>query len=190
MKRTITYEGYLDESKLGQCLAEMFPNHTFVHDHAVPGSGIGNRPDYRCEELKLIVEFDGYQHYCQVDTMCMDMLKDATYGAMGYCIVRIPYYVQLTTEVVEYYFGLTDVEMVVDFPHGFIADKGEKLPAEFCSLGIVRFVKEMKELRFIGGDIVATLRAKAEKYQGNWARVLPIDVSGCCEELDLMVDKG
>ena len=25
MKRIITYEGYLDEAKLGQCLAELFP---------------------------------------------------------------------------------------------------------------------------------------------------------------------
>ena len=39
-KRTISYEGYLDEIKLGQCLAEIFPDYKFIHDNAVPGSGI------------------------------------------------------------------------------------------------------------------------------------------------------
>lgn len=183
MKRIITYEGYLDEAKLGQCLAELFPNNEFIHDKAVPGAGIGNRPDYRCEELKLIVEFDGYQHYCQVDVIYKDRLKDATYTNMGYRIVRIPYFVQLTSNVVNHYFGVDDVDMQIDFPHGFIADKGEKLPAEFCSLGIARFVDELQELHFIQNDIIRSLKAKIEKYDGDLARVLPLDVAHCCKTL-------
>ena len=187
-KRTISYEGYLDEIKLGQCLAEIFPDYEFIHDKAVPGAGISNRPDYRCEALKLIVEFDGYQHYCQVDVMYKDRQKDAIYAKMGYRIVRIPYFVQLTTDVVAHYFGATDVDMQVDFPQGFIADKGEKLPAEFCTLGIARFVDELQELQFIQDDIIRSLKAKVEKYEGDMARVLPLDVAHCSNALLKLIE--
>lgn len=190
MKRAISYEGYLDETKLGQALAGIFPDYEFIHDRAVPGAGISNRPDYRCEELKLIVEFDGYQHYCQIDTIFKDRLKDAAYTAMGYRIVRIPYFVQLTTDVVKHYFGVDDVDMQISFPHGFIADKGEKLPSEFCSLGIIRFVTELKELSFLQGNIIQSLRAKIHKYDGDKARVLPVDASCYCEELNCLIDRN
>jgi hypothetical protein len=190
MKRAISYEGYLDETKLGQALVGIFPDYEFIHDRAVPGAGISNRPDYRCEELKLIVEFDGYQHYCQIDTIFKDRLKDEAYTAMGYRIVRIPYFVQLTSDVVKHYFGVDDVDMQISFPHGFIADKGEKLPSEFCSLGIIRFVTELKELSFMQGDIIQSLRAKIQKYDGDKARVLPVDASRYCEELNCLIDRN
>ena len=176
MKRVITYDGYLDEKKLGQCLAEIFPDYKFIHDNAVPGSGISNRPDYRCEELKLIVEFDGYKHYCEIDTIFKDRLKDEAYTSMGYRIVRIPYFVQLTSDVVKHYFGVDDVDMQINFPHGFIADKGAKLPAEYCSLGIVRFMNELRELIFLRTDIINSLKAKLDKYNGEKSRVFPVDV--------------
>lgn len=176
MKRVITYDGYLDEKKLGQCLAKIFPDYKFIHDNAVPGSGISNRPDYRCEELKLIVEFDGYKHYCEIDTIFKDRLKDEAYTSMGYRIVRIPYFVQLTSDVVKHYFGVDDVDMQINFPHGFIADKGAKLPAEYCSLGIVRFMNELRELIFLRTDIINSLKAKLDKYNGEKSRVFPVDV--------------
>lgn len=188
MKRIVTYKGYLDEAKLGHCLAELFPNYEFIHDKAVPGAGIGNRPDYRCEELKLIVEFDGFQHYCQVDVIYKDRLKDATYTNMGYRIVRIPYFVQLTSNVVNHYFGVDDVDMQIDFPQGFIADKGEKLPAEFCSLGIARFIDELHELNFIQNEIICSLKNKIKKYNGDSARVLPIEVTLCNKELKVLLE--
>ena len=176
MKRVITYDGYLDEKKLGQCLVEIFPDYKFIHDNAVPGSGISNRPDYRCEELKLIVEFDGYKHYCEIDTIFKDRLKDEAYTSMGYRIVRIPYFVQLTSDVVKHYFRVDDVDMQINFPHGFIADKGAKLPAEYCSLGIIRFMNELRELIFLQTDIISSLKAKLDKYNGDKSRVFPVDV--------------
>lgn len=189
MKRIISYKGYLDEIKLGQCLAEIFPDYKFIHDKTVPGAGISNRPDYRCEELKLIVEFDGYQHYCQIDTIFKDRLKDEAYTSMGYRVVRIPYFVQLTSDVVKHYFGVNDIDIQINFPHGFIADKGEKLPSEFCSLGLIRFMTELQELSFLRGDIIQRLRAKIQKYFGNKARVLPVDSSLYCKELNSLVDQ-
>ena len=189
MKRVITYDGYLDEKKLGQCLAEIFPDYKFIHDNAVPGSGISNRPDYRCEELKLIVEFDGYQHYCHIDTIFKDRLKDEAYTSMGYRIVRIPYFVQLTSDVVKHYFGVDDIDMQINFPHGFIDDKGAKMPSEYCSLGIVRFMNELKELIFLRTDIINSLKAKLDKYNGEKSRVFPVDVCGYNRELANLLQK-
>ena len=69
------------------------------------------------------------------------------------------------------------MDMQITFPHGFIADKGAKLPAEFCSLGIVRFTKELRELYFLQPAIIGSLKAKLDKYNGDATRVFPIDVS-------------
>ena len=54
---------YLTESKLSNLLKEIYPSEEFEHDKKVPNSDINLRPDYRSDELKLIVEFDGYRHY-------------------------------------------------------------------------------------------------------------------------------
>jgi very-short-patch-repair endonuclease len=47
-------------------LKRIFPSETFIHDKVVPNSNTKTRPDYRCEKLKLIIEFDGDQHYRNV----------------------------------------------------------------------------------------------------------------------------
>ena len=49
---------WLNEEVLGKYLEEIYPEYVFVHDKMVPDSGMKNRPDYRCDELNLIVEFD------------------------------------------------------------------------------------------------------------------------------------
>ena len=38
----------------------------WVHDKPIPDSGRRIRPDYRCDDLKLLIEFDGLQHYQQL----------------------------------------------------------------------------------------------------------------------------
>ncbi len=39
------------------------PIDNWIHDKVIHGCGRRIRPDYRCESLKLIIEFDGVQHY-------------------------------------------------------------------------------------------------------------------------------
>lgn len=51
---------YLTESKLTAELKIIYPELEFIHDKIVPNSGIINRPDFSNDELKLIIEFDGY----------------------------------------------------------------------------------------------------------------------------------
>lgn len=47
-------------------LAVIFPEiqaSEWIHDKIIDGLGRRIRPDYRCERLQLIIEFDGLQHY-------------------------------------------------------------------------------------------------------------------------------
>lgn len=95
---------------------------------------------------------------------------------MGYRIVRIPYCVQLSHDTIEHLFGVgIDFEQV--FPHGFIVDKNETLPADFCSLGYERFLRDIERFSYIKDDIFASLHHKYNKYNGDWYRVLPIYAS-------------
>ena len=54
---------------LEEYLKEIFPNTTdWIHDKIIKGMIVDGkqsriRPDYRSESLKLIIEFDGLQHY-------------------------------------------------------------------------------------------------------------------------------
>lgn len=163
---------WLNEEKLGKALEIIFPNETFIHDKVVPNSGTRKRPDYRCDNLKLIVEFDGAQHYTDVKWCYDDKEKDNAYANMGYRIVRVPYFVQLSHETIEHLFGV-NMKFEQVFPHGFIVDNNETLPADFCSLGFERFLRDVERFSYIKDDILASLHHKYHKYKGDWNRVLP-----------------
>ena len=104
---------YLTETTLGVFLQNTFPNN-WVHDKIVPNSNIKNRPDYRCDELKMIVEFDGYLHYTSMKSILNDYKKDEVYKQMGYKIIRIPYFVQLESRTIKMLFGLD-----INFEHQY-----------------------------------------------------------------------
>ena len=90
---------WLDEKKLGKTLDIIFPDEIFIHDKAVPNSGTRKRPDYRCDNLKLIVEFDGSQHFYKSRTMYnTERVKKHDEIKNKYCednnikLLRIPYW--------------------------------------------------------------------------------------------------
>ena len=112
----------------------------------MPGSKINLRPDFRCEELKLIIEFDGYRHYSNSSVIINDMIKRNCYHMIGYKIVRIPYFVQLNKAAVIHFFGdQVESNTETDYPSGFWDDSC-MLPCDYCEMGIRRFVKEMNEI--------------------------------------------
>lgn len=96
-----------------------FDENNYYHNRKVPDSGIQNRPDHRFNKEKVIVEFDGIQHYQKIDEIKKDRMKDKVYGQMGYKIIRIPFFVQPSTETLKYYFNV-DAELELQYPHGFI----------------------------------------------------------------------
>ena len=130
----------LHRTGLDQYLKVIFPNKEFVHDKAIPGLHSRFRPDYRCEEIKLIVEFDGLQHYTSPKNIKADEIKTKFYEENGYKVVRIPYFIQLSNKAVKTLFD-------VDVPEKLFNDKFPSLkdgatPACLCYAGVERMAKE------------------------------------------------
>ena len=153
---------YLTEKTLGEYLKQIFPEHEFIRDRVVPNSEIQKRPDYRNDELMLIVEFDGYGHYSKPDNILIDGFKDDVYRDMGYEIIRIPYFIQMSTDIVELLFD-KNVKIEQVYPHGFIDSKA-MLPAYFCELGVRRFSKDLERFEIVKEDIIASLSQKYDDY--------------------------
>lgn len=162
---------YLTEQKLGLILKEIKPDLEFIYNKAVPGATNQRfRPDYRCERKKLIIEFDGYAHYCKASQIINDMEKDQNYELLGYKIVRIPYFIQMTTNVLFLIFA-ENIPFQQVYEHGFV-DSEAVLPADFCELGLNKFLADLQTYAFHRQPIIESLKRKiAEK--GNKNLVLP-----------------
>lgn len=127
----------------------------------VPNSGIQNRPDHRFEKEKTIVEFDGIQHYQKIDEIKKDRMKDQIYAKMEYKIIRIPFFVQPSTETLKHYFNVNR-ELELQYPHGFIIYDPTP-PTNFCSLGLDRFIYEFENLPDeVKNDIIKSLKKLIE----------------------------
>lgn len=73
-------------------LKAIFPNtNDWIHDKTVPNCIKNTRPDYRSESLKLIIEFNGIDHYTKPDVIFKDIEKEKMYKDMGYKVVQIPF---------------------------------------------------------------------------------------------------
>jgi hypothetical protein len=161
---------YLTEESLKEALGEIFPNVPFIYDKTIPGAKIKARPDYRNDELKLIVEYDGDAHYCSAKRIKGDLRNEQVYASMGYKVIRIPYFVQISTETVKHLFNI-DRNIKQAFPHGFIS-KTVVLPADFCELGIKRFKADLEKFHYIKSDIINSLNDKIKEI-GDKECVIP-----------------
>ena len=138
----------LHRTGLERYLSVIFPNHTWIHDRAFgtqdDGASYRIRPDYRCEELRLIVEFDGLLHYQRPETVKKDLENQAIYEKYGYKVIRIPYFIQLTQAVVKELFGVEVNEPLFspDIPSMSTQDKNT--PAYCCPDGLIRMAEELK----------------------------------------------
>ncbi len=138
----------LHRTGLEEYLAVIFPEiKDWVHDKAlgeVAGCKIKSRPDYRSEKLKMIVEFDGLQHYTKPDKVQKDLDLTATYQSLGYTVVRIPYFIQLTNKAVKTLFKVDVSEPLFDEKIPSLGIKGFNTPAYLCPAGVKRMAQEFK----------------------------------------------
>lgn len=136
---------YLNETLLGIFLEERIHNN-FKHDKVLDNSNIRGRYDYIFYNEKLIVEFDGFRHFNTSKQILADKRKDIIANQMGYNLIRIPYFIQLDSEVIEYYFKevLNDYTVFNNYPHGFMDSKA-MLPADYCELGQIEFTNFIKQ---------------------------------------------
>lgn len=151
---------YTTENITSEIIHDLFPNTQILCNKQVPNSGIKTRPDFYIPTENLIVEFDGFQHYNSSSVILRDRRKDVRYGEMGIKVIRIPYFVQLNHHMQVHLFGRRSV-IDVEYQHGFIDPKA-LLPADFCELGIMRFVKDLDKYEIVYNDIVHSLQLICE----------------------------
>ena len=122
-------DNYLTEKNLGDFLCEFLQGYEVIHNKKVPDSNIQKRPDYRIEELGLIIEYDGDRHFKSSEVIKTDLLKEQVYKELGYTVIRIPYFLCLTSDVIYELFNEhvdIDTDKLKDFNlsgHGFITEK-------------------------------------------------------------------
>jgi hypothetical protein len=124
------------------------PINDWIHDRVlgmVNGTNIRSRPDYRSEELKLIIEFDGLQHYTKPDIIEKDIKITERYKSFGYKVVRIPYFIQLTNKAVKTLFDVDVSEELFDGKISSLGIKGKNTPAYLCPAGVRRMAEEFKK---------------------------------------------
>ena len=138
----------LHRTGLEDYLKVIYPNiKDWIHDKTlgkINGVSYRSRPDYRSEDLKLIIEFDGLPHYTNPDIIEKDSKNTYLYAGFGYKVVRIPYFIQLTKKAVE---TLFDINVSEDLFNGLVPSlgiKGRNTPAYLCPAGIQRMAKEFK----------------------------------------------
>ena len=130
---------------LEEYLTVIFPGKQWVHNKSCEVKNEkGNliRPDYRCEELKLIIEFDGTPHYKNANKIKEDEYNTRQYENAGYKVVRIPYFIQLSNKAIRTLFGVDIQEPMFDETIPSMGPKGKNSPATLCELGIKRMARE------------------------------------------------
>ena len=139
----------LHRTGLNEYLKVIFPDvDDWAHDKAL-GVIVNNkvcrkRPDYRSEKLKIIIEFDGIQHYTMPDIIKNDVINTEFYESLGYKVVRIPYFIQLTNKAVKYFFNV-DVKEPLFNENIHSMDKNDRnTPAFLCGAGVLRMIEDFK----------------------------------------------
>ena len=138
----------LHRTGLDEYLRVIFPKVTdWVHDEVIgqylDGKKLRARPDYRSEKLKMIVEFDGVQHYTSPERIRRDACNTDKYKRLGYKVVRIPYFIQLTNAVVKKLFGVEVKEPLFDPKYASLGAANGS-PACLCPAGLERMAKELR----------------------------------------------
>lgn len=133
---------------LDEYLNVIFPKvDDWIHDKAFGehyGVHYKIRPDYRSDSLMLIVEFDGLPHYQNPDVILKDKTNTAIYESYGYKVVRIPYFIQLTSEVVKQLFN-RNVDGLFDGSKPSLNIESRCTPAYLCHMGVERMKQEFKK---------------------------------------------
>ncbi|GHT41766.1 hypothetical protein FACS189443_3990 [Planctomycetales bacterium] len=89
----------------------------------------------------VIVEFDGAQHYTKPTQIRKDDERDEYHKSLGYTVVRIPYFIQLTKKAVKTLFGADVKEELFDVKNATFGEDGVYSPACLPKCGLERMAK-------------------------------------------------
>lgn len=155
---------------LEEYLEVIFPEvKDWIHDKTtgiyLDGKKFKGRPDYRSEKLKMIVEFDGLPHYKNPDVIINDEIKNTIYEEAGYKVIRIPYFIQLSNDVVEKLFGVKIKAELFDEKIPSLRLNSRNTPAYLCPMGIRRMAIDFANISMhqYNINITALLKEVKEK---------------------------
>ena len=139
----------LKRTGLDEYLKVIFPNiNDWIHDKSIGeinGEKYKIRPDYRSEKLKMIIEFDGLQHYTKPDIIEKDIKNTKLYESAGYKVVRIPYFIQLSRKAVKTLFNIDVGTELFDDSISSLGMYGKNTPAYLCPAGVERMAREFRK---------------------------------------------
>jgi len=165
---------HLTEESLGILLKAVFTQYDIIHNKKVC-TDIKYRPDYRIEELKLIYEFNGYQHYTSFERILKDSDKSFKLEQKGYKFIEIPYFIQITENVCLNLLQLTTsqielipCDIINSYPHGFI-HKDACNPFDFCIEGYNRYYNDLAYMN--DHNMKDEASAVHESYLSNMKRI-------------------
>lgn len=150
----ISIDGYLTEAKLAQALKQLVGASWGGSELRVPGTKRRWDMWFRDGDRTVVVEFDGDEHYRNTLKIKADNEKDAVAKEQGFKVVRVPYWVQLDTIMLQHWFGIDGV-VEQDF---------------------ARFERELASLpKVVREAVVKSLRERAEEHGAEYvmpARIL------------------
>lgn len=137
----------LHRTGLEKYLEVIFPGVEWIHDKGFEHNGVKykKRPDYRNAQENIIIEFDGLQHYTNPDRIRQDVENEKLYRSCGYNVIRIPYFIQLTNDVVFKMFGVTVDDVLFNPNIPSMGINGKNSPAYTCPAGLKRMAREFKK---------------------------------------------
>tara|TARA_Y100000310_G_C20663817_1_gene806321 strand:+ start:516 stop:1109 length:594 start_codon:yes stop_codon:yes gene_type:complete len=160
-------ELWLTEKKLFNILKQLFPNNEIIHDKMF-SLNHKFRPDYRIDDKKLCIEFQGHQHYTNSFHVYKDQIKKEIMESYGYNLIEIPYFVQLTNNITQFLFQdlVDDLNYLKDysdgFPHGFIHPNAQ-LPGEFSKFGNKRVLELLKKFpKEVFEDCIKSIKIRSK----------------------------
>ncbi|MCP9754698.1 DUF559 domain-containing protein [Lacihabitans sp. CCS-44] len=159
----------LHRTGLEDYLKIIYPNtNDWIHDKAfgkIDEVSYRSRPDYRSDDLKIIVEFDGLPHYTNPDIIEKDKKNTDLYNSFGFKVVRIPYFIQMTKEAVKTLFGIEVSEDLFDGTIPSLGIKGRNTPAYLCPAGIKRMAEEFKKFPEQYSTNIAFLKVQNDAFK-------------------------
>lgn len=147
---------YLTQIKLYEFAQKLYPGYNIIYDTRYPNSRY--TPDMYLPEKQLLIEYDGNLHYDKPVSVISDYRRDLWFNDRGITTIKVPYFVQLTTETIKDIFGI-DYCYTQVYPHGFV-DKKVVLPANFSEIGTIRFLEQMDRFAYLKNDIKDSLEKK------------------------------
>lgn len=141
-------------TSLKDYLEVIFPCNTFEYNISLKKDELPSGVEYKrykcdalCRDLKLVVEFDGLNHYIDSHSVLNDVKRDSWFESIGYKTIRIPYWIQLSQNVVRDLFGIDLKDTLCEIAYSFYNVFTQKvdldiLPGNMCELGRQRFITE------------------------------------------------